>query len=111
MQAPDPANLLRLYDKGHITEMELHTGLVRAAAVHSPEDIAPLLTVKQVQAVREFAASPPSSLEACPRTFHMGSWVGPYDWEADDRAKREQWYDGVWRWHRYFEGESGRTKR
>jgi hypothetical protein len=104
MQPPEPTKLLRLYDKGHITVTELHRGLVQAAASHPPEDIAALLPAEQLQGIRDLAASPPTSPEGCPRFFQMGSPVGAFDREAHECEQRRLWYDGVWRWHRYFEG-------
>jgi hypothetical protein len=103
MQPPEPARLLRLYDKGNITLMEPHTGLVEAVVAHPVEEIAPLLMVEQLQALRDLAASPPTSPEGCPRTFHMGSWIGPFDWDAHHRERQRLWYDGIWKWHAYFE--------
>jgi hypothetical protein len=104
MQPPVPAKLLRLYDKGHITLMELHTGLVQGAASHPPKEIALLLTAELLQAIRDIAASPPTSPQGSPRIFHMGSWVGPFNLEAQVREEHQLWYDGVWQWHRYIEG-------
>jgi hypothetical protein len=103
MQPPEPAKLLRQYDQGHITPMELHTGLVEAAAGHRVEDIAPLLAAEHLQELRDLVASPPTSPENSPRTYHMGSWIGPFDYAGYQRERQRLWYDGALKWHAYFE--------
>jgi hypothetical protein len=67
MQPPEPTKLLRLYDEGQITVMELRTGLVQASASHTPEDIATLLPAEQLQVIRDLTASTPTSPEGSPR--------------------------------------------
>ena len=99
----EPARLLRLYEQGHFTPMELRMRLIQAAADYPPEGFASLLPAEELQAIRELAASPPNCLEESPRIFAIATVVGPWDQEAEECHERQLWYDGVWSWHRYFQ--------
>jgi hypothetical protein len=109
MKSLEPARLLRMYDEGRITEMELRTRLVEAAASASPEEIARLLPAEQLQAIRDLTASPPGPPEDAPRTVCMGSWVGPSDHAAAQCDAQRLWHRGSWQWFQYFEGGASET--
>jgi hypothetical protein len=102
MKPVEPAKLMRLYEQCYITPMELRTRLVQAAASYPPETFVSLVPAEELRAIRALAESPPASPEGSPRIFAMGSWVGPHDHEAEEREERRLWYDGIWRWHRFF---------
>jgi hypothetical protein len=98
---PRTARLVGLYEEGCITEPELAHELVRAAV--PPEEIAADLPPLVVARLRDWSASPPASFESTPRTFAIGSVVGPRPHAEEERAN-DRWltYEGLWRWHRYF---------
>jgi hypothetical protein len=106
MRASDPARLVRDYTEGRITDGELLSRLVKAAADRPPSEIAPSLPAPLLIRVRQAVASPPASAEDVPRSFRMGSGVGPHENEAEDRRERQLWYDGAWRWHDYFRADA-----
>jgi hypothetical protein len=101
----EPAKLLRLYDDGNLTETELQTHLILAATRYPPESIAPLLSAEHLGGLRARSASPPASADEG-MWLLGGNWEASFDWEAYCREQRRLWYDGVWRWHRYFQGSS-----
>jgi hypothetical protein len=110
----EPAKLMRLYEQCHITPMELRTRLVQAAASYPPERFASLIPAEELQAIRELAQSPPASPEGSPRIVALGTWVGAHDHEAEERQERRLWYDGIWRWPRFFrsgQAEAGAAGR
>ncbi len=98
MRLLDPVKVLDLYNCGQITLMELHLRLIQAAATDPPQEIVPLLPEKLLHVIRELSATPPTALEGSPRIFWMGATL------VDEQEARRLWYDGVWRWHHYFEG-------
>jgi hypothetical protein len=102
MMPIEPTKLLRLYDQGHFTPMELQCRLVQSAARYSPETFASLMPAKVLEAIRELAESPPESWEGCPRIFAISTCVSQYDSEAEERQERQLWYDGIWCWHSFF---------
>jgi hypothetical protein len=106
MRASDPAALLRQYEGGRITDGELLLRLVQAAAERPPSEVAPVLPAPLLARVCRASASPPASPEDSPRIAYAGSWVGPHDHEAEERRQRRLWYDGAWRWHRFFRGDA-----
>jgi hypothetical protein len=85
--------------------MELDGRLVQAAATAAPEELAPLLSAEQLGTLRGLAASPPRSLEDAPRIFAMGMTDGTA------QEERQLWYDGIWRWHRFFYPKPADTRR
>jgi hypothetical protein len=103
MEPIEPTKLLRAYEQGHITEMELRSRLVQAAASYPPEGFVLLIPADELQAIRELAEAPPSSPDGSPRIFGIVSSVGPRDHEAEERRERRLWYDGIWCLHRYFQ--------
>lgn len=93
MSRADPANLLRMYEKGVLTLKELETRLIEAAATHPVEEIAILLSAELLSAIKERTASPPTDPDGHPGTV----WIG--HWSEEDR--RTLW-EGECNWHRYF---------
>jgi hypothetical protein len=106
MRASDPAALLRQYEEGRITDGELLSHLLKAAAERAPSEIASALPAPLLARVRQAAANPPASPEDSPRSFFMASWVGSYDHEAEERREQRLWYDGAWRWHQFFRADA-----
>ena len=105
MKPVEPIRLIRMFEQCHITEMELQTRLVQAAANYPPEGFASIIPAEELQAIRQLAESPPVSPEGSPRTFAIGTWIGPHDSEAEEREERRLWHDGIWRWHWFFKSE------
>lgn len=106
MGSADHATTLRQYEQGRITASELLGRIVRLAADRPVAEIAATLPEWLLDQLREVSAVPPPSPDRAPRTFHLGSWVGPHDYEAWEHRERRLWFDGAWNWHHYFEAEA-----
>jgi hypothetical protein len=103
MKPIEPATLISLFELGHISPMDLRIRLIQAAAMYPPERFSLLVPDEEVQAIRELAMCPPVSLEDTPRIFAIGTWVGLHDHEAEERQERRLWFEGIWRWHSFFQ--------
>jgi len=99
----DPLDYLAAYNRGDITQTELRIRLVQAAARTQPEEIAARLPTEWIEALREESCNPPANPEEM-RFFHTSTCVRatPADragyWQEESRL----YYDGAWRWHRFF---------
>src|SRR4051812_36735627 len=105
MKHPDPERLVRYYEEGRITRVELVIRLVQAAASLPPERIAAVLPAEELRELREKTADPPQSPEDSPRIFRIVMWAGPHhDDEAEQRENQRLWFEGAREWHRFFNG-------
>ena len=101
MRRPSVTSILKGYERGYYTRLELLGWLNRAAAETPPEALAQALPPDLLQELRQAVRVPPAS----PDDFifiHGGTVVGPVDWEAYKREQAQLSYDGTWAWHRYF---------
>jgi hypothetical protein len=98
------AILLQGWKRGRIAKGELEWRLVQAAASAAPEELAPFLSTEQLGALRTLAASPPRSLHDTPRIFVMGGMA-----TDQEREERQLWYDGIRRWHQFFDAPTSET--
>jgi hypothetical protein len=103
MKLVEPEKLIREYERCCMTPLELQSRLIQAAAGFPPEEFASLIPAGVFETIREVAASPPARLEETPRIFAISTCTGPGDSEAEERPARRLWYDGIWRWHRFFQ--------
>jgi hypothetical protein len=101
MPAIDPYLLLKHYEAGAITGHELLIGLVQVAAEKHPEQIALLISSELLLKIRETSSNPPSSPDEMV-VFHLGMHSPGFDLKAFQREQARLWYDGLWRWHQYF---------
>jgi len=91
-----PRSLVRQYERGDITLMELRTRLVQAANHCPPDVIAAAIPAEELAVIQQEVASPPATVEVSPRIFAMEMS------EKEMEEQRQAYYDGTWRWHRYF---------
>jgi hypothetical protein len=96
-----PKKLVADYNRGRITGHELAFRLIQAAAEHPPEEILSLVPEEMLAEVRERGLNPPARPEDM-RFAHMFSNTGPYDLAAWEREQQASYYDGAWRWHRFW---------
>jgi hypothetical protein len=96
------AKLMDIYYRGSLTPMQTGMQLVQSACDYPPEQYAVLIPAEVLQAIRKFVESPPANLEETAVVHEIRSWVGPYDHEVEERKRRQQLFDGIWRWHRLF---------
>jgi hypothetical protein len=108
MARRDPVRIVRLYERGDLTQNEALWSLIRAAAETSPEEVAAELTSEWLLAIRSETLSPPATFEQAPRSFRLGSFIGPATYYEEERTN-DLWltFEGLWRWHRYFAGQGG----
>lgn len=93
--------LVRGYERGAYTRMEVVSGLLLGAASHSPADLASTMPADWLDEVRKAVANPPL---APGDVVYLGSALlrpgADYGaWEAEMRQKS---YEATWTWHRYF---------
>ena len=93
--------LLRRYEQGVYTRLELLTLLVQAAAEHPPSELADGLPAQWLQAIQEDISSPPGSPSD---VLYISGILGghSFDYETNFAEMRRTWYEGAWNWHRYF---------
>jgi hypothetical protein len=94
--------LVREYERGNLTENETVQDLIECAATEELGGIVSHIPAPLLEQIREFALTPPTTLEGCPRRFCISTRIGPVDFEKEQREWRQKWLDGVWRWHQYF---------
>jgi hypothetical protein len=102
------AKLMDIYYKGSLTPMQIGMELIEVAAKYPPEHYASLIPTEVLEAIREIVESPPATLEETAMVFRIRTVVRPCDWVASDyeeeRLKeRQQWFDGIWLWHRLLQ--------
>jgi hypothetical protein len=106
---PDDEHLVSIvqrYQEGTITLLELTNKLIEQANWLGPKEMADLLPPEVLQEMRARSATPPEAVEKSPRLWYIG-W--PLDPEAHRRHTQQLYFDGIWRWHRYFEQMALRT--
>jgi hypothetical protein len=93
--------LIRGYDKGLYTRLEVLSQLIEAAATFSPAELAQDLSPEWLAQLREETAEPPGSpdnvIVISGSIFLAGS--SPEEYYAE---VRRAWYDGAWSWHRFL---------
>jgi len=102
----EPANLVALYDKVAITEMELQSRLIRSAAYFSPADIIKQVPLEFIESLRIESSSPPKDSEDCTRFFTPGIAARDFDHPLHELDERRTYLEGIWRWHCFFKTES-----
>jgi hypothetical protein len=98
----DPARAVRLQEQGRVTQHEAVWELFRAAAETSAEDVAAALPADWLLLIRSHVASPPRSVAETMTVYH-------YEHTSAEHRTNDRWltYEGMWRWHRYFESRTG----
>jgi hypothetical protein len=107
VQLPDLKKLIRSHNRGLLTDQAFQLDLVLAAAELPPERIVELLRPQVVAELRKLSREPPAD----PGKVRIIESVceGPdFSQERYEAYLREQarlWFEGVWRWHHYFQGK------
>jgi hypothetical protein len=93
--------LLRRYEQGVYTRLELLRLLVQAAAEHPSSELADGLPAEWLQAIQEDISSSPGSPSD---VLYISGILGghSFDYETNFAEMRQTWYEGAWNWHRYF---------
>jgi hypothetical protein len=108
MKPLEPSKLMRLAESGFFTPSEFRIHVIQAAASYSPAELAALLPPAEIKSIRDLAASPPATPDETPRIIVMGMWERDSDPEThqqEERTARLAWYEGIWRWHEFFQGD------
>ena len=98
-----PSQLMKQYERGVITRMELITQLVQLAADTSPEQVASLLPDDCLRGLKVISRHPPATPADAPRSFAIVMSVGATVSQADQQRQQRSWHDGAWSWHHYFQ--------
>jgi len=93
--------LARLHARGILSTEEVVVRLVLESAYEAPASLAIGLPDTLIMALRVYCSRPPASPSEAP---HIGGICGginvdPEGWRSEDS---QAWFDGVYRWQRYF---------
>jgi hypothetical protein len=97
--------LATLYGRGILTVNECIIRLLLLSEYDLPEALTPELPGDLVAALRAYCATLPRGPEAAPWIGGVCPGAGNNDVETVQRETSREWYDGVRRWHEYFNRE------
>jgi len=96
--------LIRGFDKGMYSRMEVLSRLVEEASTSRPADLAGALPANWLAEVRTATAKPPSSIDdVC--IVSGAIYRNAAEHEAHKAEMRRAWFEGAWNWHRFLEPE------
>jgi hypothetical protein len=95
------AELLRLFDAGVITSLELESLLVEAAAFHEPSELLVGVPSEITARLRARSSQPPLSPDD---GVYIQSWNAHpgFDSQSNERDKKQSTYYGSWKLRRFF---------
>lgn len=96
--------LLRLYERGLLTEVGLSIDLVLASGTPPTDELVARLPPGVVDHIRRFVTAPDDgwNLVRVERSFR-------FPWVDDEQTERERWPRGLQCWRAYFSAEGGNT--
>jgi hypothetical protein len=93
--------LIRGYNKGMYTRLEVVSRLIQSAATYPPAELAQALSLKWLSEIQEATSKPPERLDEV--KFIDGALLAnEADYESYYAQMCKTWHDGAWNWHRHF---------
>ncbi|HEY2156426.1 MAG TPA: hypothetical protein VGH33_12400 [Isosphaeraceae bacterium] len=104
-RSEDLEDLLRAHEEGAFRLEEVTIRLCQLAAEDPPQRLAPSIPPDLLDEVRRrFEAPPEDPQEVGVYYLLRPTGHGDPGWDGQIREESRRFYDGMWRWHRYFSG-------